>query len=228
MRKIALLAFSALPLLAGFFPTTIQTSIADVKEKNVILKSAFPVNGMSGIVIHNYGNEVEAITDQVVQIASDGTAKLLHTTIIHHDKLPTIKTAPSKNDKIIGGYLYNNVLLLAPDAETYAKITSSYNKKNWIHPDLYAVYLSEVGEAIPTKENLAAFAKENQIGLICIVKNGSAVLLDPISENIVGEKAMSGLPAQAQYPFYMRFDEIRTGWFSKSSKGDYYKTMEKI
>jgi len=227
MRKIALLVFTALPLFAGFFPSTVQTSVSAVGEKSVSLSSALPVNGMSGVVVHNYGNELEAIISYLTQTSSEGNAKLIETDIIHHDELPTIKTAVASGDKVIGGYLYNNVLLLAPDADTYAKITASHNKK-WVHPDLYALFLSEEGEAVPSKENLAAFAKAYQVGLIYIVKNGSAVLLDPISGNIVGQKAMSGLPAQAQYPFYMRFDEIQTGWFSKSSKGDYYKTMEKI
>jgi hypothetical protein len=227
MRKIALLALLALPLFAGFFPATTQTSIAEVTPKGIVLKSAFPVNGMSGVVIHPYGNEAKAVTHQVIQTSAQGTATLLHSNIIHHDKLPTIKTAASQNDKVIGGYLYNNVLLLAPDAETYAKITSSH-RKNWIHPDLYAIYLSQEGEATPTKENLTTFAQANQIGLIYIVKNNSAVLLDPISGKIVGEKKMSGLPAKAQYPFYMRFDKIQTGWFSKSGKGDFYKTMKAL
>ncbi|WP_295421608.1 plasminogen-binding N-terminal domain-containing protein [Sulfurovum sp.] len=227
MRQIVLIALTALPLFAGFFPSTVQTSVSSVGEKRIMLNSALPVNGMSGVIVHNYGNELEAIISYVTQTSSDGNAQLIDTDIIHHDELPTIKTAVASGDKVIGGYLYNNVLLLAPDADTYAKITASHSK-TWIHPDLYALFLSEEGEATPTKENLAAFAKAYQVGLIYIVKNGSAVLLDPISGNIVGQKTMTGLPAKAQYPFYMRFDEIQTGWFSKSGKGDYYKTMEKI
>ena len=227
MRKIALISLLALPLFAGFFPSTVQTSVSAVGEKSISLSSALPVNGMSGVVIHNYGNELEAIISYITQTSSEGNAKLLETDIIHHDELPTIKTAVASGDKVIGGYLYSNVLLLAPDADTYAKITASHNKK-WIHPDLYALFLSEEGEATPSRENLAAFAKAYQVGLIYIVKNGSAVLLDPISGKIVGQKTMTGLPAKAQFPFYMRFDEIQTGWFSTSGKGDYYKTMEKI
>ncbi len=227
MRKIALLALLALPLFAGFFPATTQTSVSEIKDKNVILHSPFPVDGMSGVIVHNYGNDVEAITHQVVQTNKNGTAKLLNSTIIHHDKLPTIKTAVTKNDKVIGGYLYNNILLLAPDANTYAKITSAH-KKNWVHPDLYAIYLSQEGEATPTKENLAAFAKAYQIGLIYIVKKDAAVLLDPVSGKYVAQKSLTDLPATAQFPFFMRFDKIETGWFSKTAKGNYYQTMEKI
>jgi hypothetical protein len=227
MRQIALISLLALPLFAGFFPSTVDTSISATGENSVSLASSFPVNGMSGVVIHDYGNELEAITGYIVQTSSQGNAKRIQNDMIHHDELPTIKTAVASGDKVIGGYLYNNVLLLAPDADTYAKITASHSKK-WIHPDLYALFLSQEGDATPSRENLAAFAKAYQVGLIYIIKNGSAVLLDPISGNIVGEKTMTGLPSKAQFPFYMRFDEVQTGWFSKSAKGDYYKSMEKI
>jgi len=227
MRKIALMALAALPLFAGFFPSTVHTSVSSVGENTVSLKSALPVNGMSGIVIHNYGNSLEAITSYLTQTSSDGRAKLIGKDILQHDELPTINTTVTVGDKVIGGYLYNNVLLLAPDANTYAKITSAHSKK-WIHPDLFALFLSQEGDAHPTKANLATFAKEYQVGLIYIVRNGSAVLLDPISGQIVGKKAMSNLPAQGQYPFHMRFEEIQTGWFSKSGEGNYYQVMESI
>ncbi len=227
MRKIALMALTALPLFAGFFPSTVQTSVSSVGENTVSLTSALPVNGMSAVVIHDYGNSLEAITNYLTQTSSDGSAKLVSKDIIHHNALPTIKTTVTAGDKVIGGYLYNNVLLLAPDANTYAKITSAHSKK-WIHPDLFALFLSKEGDAHPTKANLATFAKEYQVGLIYIVKNGSAVLLDPISSQIVGKKAMSNLPAQGQYPFFMRFEEIQTGWFSKSGTGNYYQSMESL
>lgn len=228
MRKIALMALTALPLFAGFFPSTVQTSVSTVGEKRVSLKSPLPVNGMSAVVIHNYGNSLEAVTNYLTQTSSDGSAKLVSKDIIHHDELPTIKTTVTAGDKVIGGYLYNNILLLAPDADTYAKITSEHSK-TWMHPDLFALFLSQVGDSQPTRENLAAFAKEYQVGLIYIVRNGSAVLLDPISGQIVGKKAMKNLPVQGKYPFFMRFEEIQTGWFSKSNnKGNYYKLMESI
>jgi len=227
MRKIALMALAALPLFAGFFPSTVNTSISSVGGNTVSLRSALPVNGMSAVVIHDYGNSLEAITTYITQTASNGSAKIIGKDIIHHDELPTIKTAVSAGDKVIGGYLYNTVLLLAPDADTYAKITSSH-KKLWVHPDHFALFLTREGDAYPTRENLAMFAKEYQVGLIYIVRNSSAVLLDPISGQIVGKKAMSNLPAQGRYPFFMRFEKIESGWFSKNGTGNYYQAMESI
>ena len=111
MHKIALIALVSLPLFAGFFPQTVHTSVKSVKENTITLNKNFPANGMSGVVIHNYGNDLTAITSRIVQTSSDGSVSLVTTDILHHEELPTIKTAVSPKDKVIGGYLYNNVLL---------------------------------------------------------------------------------------------------------------------
>ena len=224
MRKIALLSILALPLFAGFFPSTVHTSIKSVEGSSIILKSAFPANGMSGVVIHPYGNGLSAITSRITQTSSNGETKRIDADIIHHDELPTIKTTVTTGDKVIGGYLYENVLLLAPDADTYAKIVKS-NHKKWIHPDLFALYLSVQGEERPTKENLSLFAKKYQIGLIYIVRKDSEVLLDPISGQIVSQKSVSNHPAKGQFPFYMRFEQLESGWFGSTATGNYYKTV---
>jgi len=160
MRKIALMALAALPLFAGFFPSTVNTSISSVGENTVALRSALPVNGMSAVVVHDYGNSLEAITTYITQTASNGSAKIIGKDIIHHDELPTIKTAVTAGDKVIGGYLYNTVLLLAPDADTYAKITSSH-KKLWVHPDHFALHFSllEKEMHIPLKKILQCLPK---------------------------------------------------------------------
>lgn len=227
MRKIALIIFSALPLFAGFFPATTHTSITKSSGEKLILSTPLFANGMSGVVVHDYGNNLKAITGRFVQTSKDGQAKIVTTDIIHHDKLPTIKTPIKAGDSAIGGYLYNNVLLLAPDADTYARITSQDNKK-WIHPDLFALFLSQEGEARPTRANLSLFAKRYQVGLIYIVRKNSAILLDPFSGSIINQKSMDNLPSKAQYPFYMRFDKIDSGWFSSNTTGNYYNTMETL
>ncbi len=229
MHKLLLTALIvSLPLLADFFPQTVYSSIRTVDKKSIILSTPFPTKGMSGIIIHNYGNELEAITGRVVQ-ESDGSVTLKKEEIVHHDKLPTIKTAIAPNDTVIGGYLYDNVLLIAPDADTYAKITSQYSK-NWIHPDLLALFLAKEDEALPTKELLAKFADAYHVGLIYIVKKNKAVLLDPVSGAHVAERAMGTLPQKGKYPFYMRLNGIETGWFgnSVSEEGDYYKAVEAL
>ncbi len=226
MRKMLLIALTSLPLFAGFFPSTTHTSVTSIDEGTVSLRKALPVTGMSAIVIHNYDNSLEAITHYIVQ-TSKAKAKVIAQNVLDHNALPTIKTPVSKGDKVVGGYLYKNVLLLAPNAKIYAKITSSHKKK-WIHPDLFALYLTQGGDAQPTKVNLASFAKKYQVGLIYIVRKDSAVLLDPISGQIVGKKSIKNLPATGEYPFHMRFKELDTGWFGSKKVGNYYQAMELI
>ena len=216
----------ALPLFAGFFPQTVHTSIVKITGKTSFLKNPLPVAGMSGVIIHNYGNDMHAITNYIVQ-KDQKNLSLIEEVTIDHDKLPTIKTAVSIGDKVIGGYLYNNVLLLAPDAQTYAKITSQH-AKNWVHPDLFALFLSKVGDTVPNKKNLKAFAKSHQVGLIYIIGNGTAKLLDPISGYIVGQKKLSDLPTLGKSPFFTHFDEVGSSWIAEKPKDNYYQIMDKI
>jgi len=221
MRKIALIALLSLPLVANFFPKTVHTSIKSTNGTSIQLNKAFPTNGMSGVVIHNYGNGLTAITSRIAQLSSAGDTTLISADIIHHDELPTIKTAVKSGDAVIGGYLYENVLVLAPDADTYASVTKAYSKK-WIHPDLFALYLSVQGEEQATKENLLHFAKKYQVGLVYIIRKDAAVLFDPISGKVIATQAVSNLPAKGQFPFYMRFEKLESGWFGGDGTGNYY------
>lgn len=228
MFKLALISLFSIPLFAGFFPATVHTTISNVDENGVKLKRAFQQNGMSGVVVHNYGKDTRAITGYVVQTQKDGSATALNQNAIDHEKLPEINTPIKKNDKVIGGYMYHNVLLLAPDAETYTRVTKKY-RKHWIHPDLFALFLSTEGEKIPTRENLSQFAKQYQVGLVMILRNGTAVLLDPISQKIINTMKIGNLPKKGQFPFFSRMGEIESGWFDKSvDEKDYYKTMESL
>ncbi len=227
MRSI-LVAFllSVLPLMADFYPPTVQSSVAGIKGRSVTLTRAFPAKGMSGVIIHNYGKDLQAITSYL-RYNSGNSGTLIHNEPIQHDELPAVKPKVRIHDKVIGGYLYNNILLLAPDANTYARITGSANK-NWIHPDLFAMFLSQEGDQYPTKDNLQKFANEYQVGLIYIVQQNKAILYDPISRRYVSQKAISGLPAKGQFPFYMRLGKIKAGWFSRKASGTYYQLMKSI
>jgi hypothetical protein len=215
------------PLFAGFFPETTHSSIESLNEPKLTLSTPFEKRGMSGVVIHHYGNGVEAITHRIVQTSPSGEAKIVPQAVIQHPALPTIKTSISTEDSVIGGYLYENVLLLAPNAQTYAHITQKY-AKNWIHPDLYASFLAQAKEATPTKENLLAFAQAYQVGLVYIVGEKEVKLLDPYSGEIVNKAKKSIETNTTQTPFYMHFKKIDTGWFSGAEKRSYYQLMESL
>jgi len=228
MRKIIvlLILISFTKLFAGFYPPTTNTKVVAVNGSSVTLQAPLGVNGMSGVVIHNFDERLKAIVGYIAQTSGTSAIKVDSTAIIH-TSLPSVKDNIRVGDSVIGGYLYENVLLLAPNQKTYADIVRSDNK-NWVHPDIYATFLSKNSFGLPNKENLAIFAKEYQVGLIYIVKKDHAILYDPISKSIVGRRAASSTGTQAQAPFYMRLETIKSGLFSSVSGGDYYQIMESI
>jgi len=213
-------------LMADFYPPTVSSEVTNLKGNKITLSRPLPYKGMSGIIIHNYGSKLEAISNYITyQGGNRATTQAFEP--IAHDELPAVKPKVKIHDRVIGGYLYNNILVLAPDANTYKLITSSADK-NWIHPDLYAMFLSKEGDQIPTKRNLALFAGEYQVGLIYIVLKGKGVLYDPVSRRYITSKTLTGLPSQGQFPFYTRLGKIESGWFSRDATGTYYNTVGNI
>lgn len=226
MRKFILMAIISLPLFADLFPASTESTVTSTQNNTLQLSTPFQTNGMSGIVIHKYDEGLEAATTYIVQTSSDGNAKIQDKPFMEKSSLPNIATKVAPGDKVIGGYLYDNVMLLAPDETTYQNITTKYNKK-WIHPDLYAAFMSKDREKDVTKENLASFAKAYQVGLIAIVKKGTLALYDPVSEQIIAQETIE-TPNEGQIPFFTRFKKIKTGWFSMASDDNYYNNMEQI
>ncbi len=229
MKKLLLLISATLFLMATELPKSIETTIQTFDNKgNIQLESTIP-KGMSGIIIHNYGNGLSAITHSTVSQGQQ-TATFKSYDALRHENLPNIKTAPQKGDKVIFGNLYNNTLLIAPDQQSYAKITESI-KRSWIHPDIYAMYLIRKEKTSLSLENLKSFAQDNQVGLIAIADKNSLKILDPISGEYLVQQPLNISVAKAQSPFYARFEQIANGFFGNNgtvSFTEYYRGVGKL
>ncbi len=225
MRKLLIAVMVIIPLFGGFFPPTVNSTVTAVSGSSATLSKSFPVNGMSGVVIHNFGKGISAISSVAIQ-TSMGSVKLLKDDLLGDKKLPRPKIVATVGDRVIGGYLYNNVLLIAPNAQTYSKVTSSASR-HWIHPDIYAAFLGREGDSRPTLSNLKKFAKEAQVGLVYIVMKDKAVLLDPVSGVYINSMPFTPVGTESKAPFYMRFNKFKSGLFGGSG-GNYYKIVESI
>lgn len=225
MSKILISLLFSLPLLADLFPATMQSTILNTNNNIIQISPPFPVNGMSGIVIHTYKDGSSAATTGGVQ-NENGLLTIIDTPLMENGNLPQIATKAIAGDKVIGGYLYDNVLLLAPNQTTYNEITSKY-RKNWVSPDNYASFISQKRDGIPTKENLASFAKSYQVGLIAVIKKDSIVIYDPLSQRVITKEPFA-TQTQTQTPFFSNFEKVRTGWFGSTVDDDYYTLMEQI
>jgi len=227
MKKFVLLLLSAYSLVANPLPTPMETTIKAIHGDTIQLSNSVP-QGVSGIIIHNYGNGLSAITHSLVT-TQRSTAKILPNNAILHQNIPTVKTEVTTQDRVILGGFYNNALIIAPDARSYAKITQMF-KKTWIHPDAYALkFMREDLTAISLK-SLKNFAQTNQIGLVLIATKNRLLVLDPISQNIIDQRAFNGNTPNPMKPFFSRFEQMDIsafGW-SKSKLQDYYQAIQTL
>ncbi len=230
MKKVIFIILSTLILMADGLPQSIKSTISNISKNGQITLSTSVPKGRSGIIVHNYGNGLFAITHTAISLGGN-RAKIGEYKALQHKSLPTIQTEPQKGDSLIFGNLYSNVLLIAPDEQSYSKITKSIKNRVWIHPDMYAYYLINSDESKITLKNLKKFAIENQIGLIAIVAKDGIRVLDPLSSRYLRKLPLNINITKAQSPLYARFEQIDTNIFSQADKKEfpaYYKGIESI
>jgi len=228
MKKILFILLTTYSLIANTLPQRIETTIKSIDNNGDIhLATAIPT-GMSGLIVHNYGNGLFAITHSIITM-NNGLAKSKPYTAILHENIPTVKTQAQVNDKIILGAFYDNALLIAPDAKSYDTITKQF-KKTWIHPDAYALEFMGQGASAISRKSLNRFAKANQVGLVLIVAKDKILMLDPVSKLFIGELPLTNKPKQTISPFFSRFEQVDVSafGFSKVKIVDYYTAVQNI
>ena len=226
MKKFLLLFLTTIyALFADALPNGIKTTINSINNSGEIQLSTTVPKGMSGIIVHKYGNGLSAITHSAV---STGGTKVTVTnyTAIEHKNIPTIQTAAQVGDQVIFGNFYNNALLIAPNKESYRTITKQYQRA-WLHPDAYALQFMKDGETTLSLENIHKFAELNQVGLVLIVEKSQILILDPLSQQFVGTVPYAENNSKAISPFYARFEQmdVSTFGFSKKSSAPYYQSV---
>jgi hypothetical protein len=213
MKKILLILITTYSLFADALPTTATTTVKSLSNGNIQLSSNVPA-GRSGIIIHNYGNGLSAITHTTISLGN-GKASLQPNIAIDHKNIPSIKTDVIAGDKVIFGNFYNNALVIAPNQVAYKQITQKFSR-TWIHPDAFALDFMKEGETSLTMHSLNHFAKKNQIGLVLVVASDKLLIIDPISKKIIGSTGLKTNPNSAMSPFYARFNQMNVSLFNLS------------
>ena len=229
MKKILFLLLLNYSLFADILPNHSTTTITSVDSKGVEVATSAP-KGTSGIVIHNYGNNLSAITHLII-MKEEKHAFTLPYPELGETKLPNIKSAIEKGDKVIFGNFYNNVLLIAPNEESYRKTTNTL-QRNFIHPDVYAMDLILNSQKQITLNNLKTFAQKNQIGLVLITTKDTIMVLDPISSEYLATLPLTkAQDTTASSPFYARFEQVSNNLFGTESNQkflEYYQGISQI
>ena len=225
MKKILLfILISSYSLFADALPQSIKSNVKNISNGTIQLASNVPI-GMSGIVMHNYGNGLSAITHTTISLGNGQASIHPHTAIVHKN-IPSIQTNVIAGDHVIYGNFYKNVLIIAPNQVTYKQITQRF-QRTWIHPDAFALDFMQEGDTKMSMEALERFSKKNQVGLVLVISSDKLLTIDPISKRIIGSTTLKTNPNSAMAPFYARFDQINVSLlnFSDRSYTPYFQSI---
>ena len=220
MKKILFfILITSYSLFADALPTSIKSSVKSINNGTIQLSTAVPA-GLSGIIIHNYGNGLSAITHTTISLGNAKASIHPHTAIIHKN-IPSIQTEVTVGDQIIFGNFYDNALVIAPNRTAYQQITKKF-QRTWVHPDAFALEFMQEGETTMSMEIIERFAKKNQIGLVLVVTTDKLLVIDPISKKIIGSTGLKTNPSSAMTPFYARFKQMDLSVFSMGDNSKKY------
>jgi hypothetical protein len=225
MKKILFfILITSYSLFADTLPKSIKTIVKNVSNNSIQLTSNIPA-GMSGIIIHNYGNGLSAITHTTISLGNGKASIQPHTAILHKN-IPSIQTAIKAGDRVIYGSFYDNALVIAPNSIVYKQITQKF-KRTWVHPDAFALDFMQAAETKISMNALERFAKKNQVGLVLVVASDKLLVIDPISKKIIQTITLKNNPNSAMAPFYARFKQMNLSVieFTETVYTPYFQSM---
>ena len=203
MKKVIFMyILSTFLLFSTLIPNRVYTTISSVNDNNFTIKNSFALNGMSGLVIRDLPTGKFALL--IVKQISAGVVKIIDEDPLSGKNLANIKPIPKVGDRVIGGFLYDKVMVLAPNKETYINIQNRYGLKSQ-NPDLFMSFLANRGKNTPDSSDYKEFAKLTHIGIFAIFKNGFVTVYDPISQTYIGKVMMDISSYNSQKPFYSTF-----------------------
>ncbi len=181
MRAIFLIFFISIYSFAITLPTKVYTTIASVNGDSVTLSEPLPYKGMSALVVRNKSNLDYALV--FIKSVGGNSAVVIDKDPVGGKNLAKLNPIVNIGDRVIGGFNYDKVLVIAPK-EQYNQIVSQLGAKV-IDSDIYYAYRASGGNS-----GYRDFAKKSGIGLV-IVSNGNNIeIIDAISEKTILKESL--------------------------------------
>lgn len=204
----------------------------DSQNPNLAYVPAFDLKvGESGEIIRWFDKEHSGIVARAAVIeVKDGRAKVAFEAYqgLNQDAFPIPLLTPQKNDEVIFRTFNDRAFLIAPNQEIYDKIQSAYPEVTWLHPDLFAAYLMDIGHLAPVKGDFRNICSQYSAGVVYIVNLNEGQALDCQTFSLIKKDYITGrvAPKDRMRPFYSRIGNANQDWFtylvSGISVNDYY------
>lgn len=204
------------------FANAIVTSVIAVHVDKATVKVNNINTGISGFIVKDLKDGHSYIINSAVVVAFDkkthiATLKLGKYTQLRQPYLPALKLKASAGDKAVLAFGYDRALLIAPNKQTYFKITHALPSLEWVHPDIFAMMLSENGHPRPLKSDFTQMCHISSIGLLYIYLKQKLMTVDCLSMKVLQISPAPLKKEPAQLPFYNRIGKIQSNWFGAGS-----------
>ncbi|MDE5591441.1 MAG: plasminogen-binding N-terminal domain-containing protein [Helicobacter sp.] len=235
-----MIVFANIAIFASPFGEKVVVPILEMDEdsKHYAYIPAFNLKvGESGDIIRWFDKEHSGIVAKaaVVEIIGD-RAKIAFEPFegFKQKAFPTPVLMPMKDDEVIFRAFNDRAFLIAPSQDLYDRIQAVYPDITWIHPDLFAAYLMEVGHTAPVKADFRQICLQFATGVVYIVNLNEGQVLDCQTFSLIRRDYITGMVAQEDQvlPFYSRIGNANQNWFSyivnDEKTKDYYVYFEAL
>jgi hypothetical protein len=200
----------------------ISTPLLDVQEQQGAIEAPQLKVGMSGFVVRHFDAVHSSIIAnvRVTQVNPASNRALVEFSPydgLRQNSLPRGTWTPKINDEVVIAYDYGRAMLIAPNDDTYASITASIPNVEWVHPDIYATYLSHQGHPTPLVEDFSHFCTAGSVGLLFIQSAETLFTLDCKNFILLQTTPSRAIGDTKLIPFYSRVPQIRAAWWGEGS-----------
>lgn len=216
MKHIILFFIFTLSVIAGVIKTPIVTLNNDAQTLTIKINRIDI--GVSGFIVHRLSKENSSILKSVEVVAFNASTQTATLKMKKYDQfkqnsLPTGNWDVEVGDIVILAFGYTRALLIAPNEETYYRITKATQQLQWVHPDLFATILSFNGHPTPLKEDFNKMANATSVGLLFFFLNQKLYTVDAKSMKVLNITDAALKQDSVVLPFYTRIEKIDTNWF---------------
>jgi len=202
--------------------SSISTPLLEVQGEQGAIEAPQLRVGMSGFVVRHFDNTHSSIianvrVTQVNPSSNRALVKFSSYDGLRQNSLPRGTWAPEAKDEVVIAYDYARAMVIAPNDDTYASLIASIPNVEWIHPDIFATYLSHQGHPTPLVEDFSRFCTAASIGLLFIQSAETLFTLDCKNFALLQTTPSRAIGENKLVPFYSRVPKIRAAWWGEGS-----------
>ena len=202
MRFATIFILTILTINANLIPQKSYGSVEEVTSSNIKVSNLIAKDGMSAAVVRSFPNGKELIVSYIMKKGS-------RVVVIDKDPLDGRGLARPKalvkvGDKVISGFLYDKVMILANNKENFYNIQSQFGIDS-LNPDNFMAFLAAKGKSSYNYSDLREFGKLVGIGVFVVQKGNRLEVVDAISKKVINSANFNSSNKAKIKPFYNSF-----------------------